>query len=531
MPRIRIEWVPVHTFGLGLLGFDHLHLVFQQDDGDGRHDQDAWYVIEGVREADGDTAYLGIEGADGRTSLAAANLAARDDLVAKIGTPEYRGSRPLPYDGNELQAWETMASLAREIERQDFPYVAYGPPGSPVPTINSSSAVASLVHYAGFDPSSQLPFGMHMSPGTTTLLGTGSDDAMRIEHGFTTLLGGDGRDVFYGGSRTGTIEKFYGGADDDLFHWSAGFNIIHGGQPQLDYEADGTDVIDYSGAGSVTITFNRHWVPHKVPQYVAAFETGFDHLFSVERIQWNGAGDRIVLRNGVALFEDDVIFKPHAEPDANDAAPADARHMRSGRLIAPDTPHNLLQGDAADDDLAGTPGSDTFYGGGGSDTLVGGAGSDGYVYFPGDGDDVIIDDGPAADLDELILAGGIAPADVWLHRPADDPGDLVLSLAGGGSIRIAGFFVAPAAGIERVVFDRAAAWSREDLMALAGTAPLPGDDMLVFQSELIDTGGTPATIIANPAPDPAPDHDASADASAIDIPLMSGIGDHHGWLF
>jgi Ca2+-binding RTX toxin-like protein len=535
MPQIRIEWVPVHTFGLGLFGFDHLHLVFQQDGGEIGHSQDAWYVLEGVREADGTKAFLGIEGADGRTSLAAANLAARDDLVVKIGTPDYRGSRPLPFDGNELQAWETMASVARDIERQDFPYVAYAPPGSPMPTINSSSAVASLVHYSGFDPSSQLPFGMRMSPGTTTLLGTGGDDAMRIEHGFTTLLGGDGRDAFFGGAAPGAIEKFYGGGDDDLFHWSSGFNIIHGGQPQLGYEADGTDVIDYSGAGTVTITFNRHWVPHKVPHYVAAFETGFDHLYSVERIQWNEASDRIVLRKGVALFEDNVILKPHAGLSGQDETPADAANVRGGRMLVTDTHHNLLQGDGAANVLNGTPGDDTFDGGAGYDTFVGGAGSDGYVYLPGDGDDVVIDDGPATDMDELILAGGIDPAAVSLLRPAADPADLVLSFAGGGSIRIADFFAAPASGIERVVFDRAPAWSRKDLKQLAGAAPLLDDDVLVFRPELVDTEATAASdsiaAAADPVPDPAAASYAHADASLIHIPIMGGFGGHEGWLF
>jgi hypothetical protein len=48
MPCIRIEWLPVQLFALGLLGFDHLQLVYQPDDTRSR--QDDWYVMEGVRE-------------------------------------------------------------------------------------------------------------------------------------------------------------------------------------------------------------------------------------------------------------------------------------------------------------------------------------------------------------------------------------------------------------------------------------------------------------------------------------------------
>jgi hypothetical protein len=196
--------------------------------------------------------------------------------------------------------WETMASYARDIEQQDYPYIAYGLPGSPTPTVNSSSAIASLIYYSGLDPPERPPFGLHLSPGTATLLGTGGGDVLRADASFTTLLGGRGNDEFFGGSDRNRIEKLYGGEGDDLFHWSPGFNIVHGGQPGLGYAHDGTD----SGAGEVRIAFNRYWVPHKVPNYVAVFAGGTDHLFSIERIQWNETTDRIVLGTGVDLVED-----------------------------------------------------------------------------------------------------------------------------------------------------------------------------------------------------------------------------------
>lgn len=348
MPRIRIEWIPVQTYGLGRLGFDHLQLVYQPDDTDFPARQDDWFVMEGVREATRQGTFLGIEGADGRTTLSVANLASRAELIAKIGTPDYRGSRPLPYGGDEFSVWETMSSYARDIEAEDFPYIAYGLPGSPTPTINSSSAVASLIYHSGLDPSELLPYGMHLSPGTATLLGTSGDDALRAEHGFTTILGGRGRDSFEGGHETVGIEKFYGGEGDDLFRWSPGFNIIHGGQPQLDYSADGTDVIDYSGAGTVTITVNRHWIPHKMPNYVAVFDAGIDHLFSVERIQWNARTDRIVLGKGVDLLEDDRVLQP-SSIDGSNVERIDASDVRSGLLVDTEGPTGFVE--SADDDL------------------------------------------------------------------------------------------------------------------------------------------------------------------------------------
>jgi Ca2+-binding RTX toxin-like protein len=481
MPRIRIEWVPVQTFGLGRLGFDHLQLVYQQSDADTAPNQDAWFVMEGVREAEPTGAFLGIEGADGRTTLAAANLAARENLVAKIGTPDYRGSRALPYGGDEFRAWETMASYARDIEMQDFPYIAYALPGSPAPTINSSSAIASLIYYSGLDPTQHLPNGMHLSPGMATRLGTSGDDAMRIEHGFTTLLGGSGRDEFVGGPGRHLTGKLYGGTGDDLFHWSAGFNIVHGGQPNVGYAADGVDVLDYSGAGVVTITANRHWVPHKTPNYVAVSSAGRDHLYSIERIQWNETTDRIVLGDGVDLVEDDVILEGRQARglDGGDVPPT-----RGARLIGGGhATTNLLLGDDGSTILHGSAGDDTLYGAPGNDTLQGGAGSDGYVYLPGDGCDVIVEAGSATDVDTLILAGGIAPVHVSLHRPAQAPGDLALAIDGGGSILIKDFFEGPESAVERIVFDAAPAWDGDALRALAAAAPvddaLPPDALMV----------------------------------------------------
>jgi Ca2+-binding RTX toxin-like protein len=452
---VRIEWVPVQLYGLGRLGFDHLQLVFEPGES-GRSAQDDWFVMEGVREATGDGAYLGIEGADGRTTLATANLAARAELADKIGTPEHRGSRALPYAGEEFGAWETMASYARDIEAEDFPYIAFGLPGSPTPTVNSSSAIASLVHYSGLDPTQTLPYGMHLSPGMSTLLGTGGDDRLRIEHGFTTLLGGRGADTFSGSDLPRPIEKFYGGEGDDVFRWSPGFNIAHGGQPQLDYGADGTDVIDYSGAGEVTITFNRHWIPHKVPNFVAVFDAGVDHLFSVERIQWNAKTDRIMLGKGVDLLEDDRVSRPNARLNGGDVRTAS---IAVENLAAP-TGSDRIVGGRGDDVVDTGAGDDTLYGAEGDDILIGGSGADGYVYLPGDGNDVIIDLAGTPDVDELILAGGIEPADVRVLRLDGD--DLLLAFAD-GSIRVCGYFVSPHAGIERVLFDHAAAWTREDI--------------------------------------------------------------------
>src|SRR5262249_38709437 len=123
---------------------------------------------------------------------------------------------------------------------------------------------------------------------------------------------------------------------DDFFHWSPGFNIVHGGQPGLPYAHDGSDVMDYSGAGAINITFNRYWIPHKVPSYVVTFPLGIDHLFSIERIQWNDGTDRVALGKGVDLIEDDVVLDRSAYDRSPGARHVRHEHVRSARLISDD---------------------------------------------------------------------------------------------------------------------------------------------------------------------------------------------------
>ncbi len=165
-PRIRIERYPVQTFKLGLFGFDHLQLVFQPDATPVGEAQDNWLLIEGLREWTSNGVRLSVEGWEGQTTIGEANGGTFGDaLTAKIDTPGSRGSRIVPVNGDEHMAWETMASFAGDIEAQGFPYIAITLPGSPLPTINSSSLVSSLLYYIGVDIRSVMPFGARMSPG------------------------------------------------------------------------------------------------------------------------------------------------------------------------------------------------------------------------------------------------------------------------------------------------------------------------------------------------------------------------------
>lgn len=300
MPAVSIERVPVQTLHLGLLGFDHLQIVFRPVISWPR--QEDWYVIEGVRDVAAGGVQLAVEGWHGGTTLAEANGGRVGAALSdRIGTSATRGARVIAEGEEAVRVWSTFVSYAAEIDAQRFPYIALALPASPIPTINSSSLVASLLHYAGIDPAGAAPAGLRLSPGMTTLLGTSRDDTLHTGPAFTTLVAGDGDDTLFGSSYAGRVEKLFGGRGNDTFHWSAGLNIIHGGQPGLAYAEDGTDTVDYTGIGVLRIEAVPQGEPHQAADFIVRHAWGEDRLHSIEEIVWDAARDSVSLGAGVAL--------------------------------------------------------------------------------------------------------------------------------------------------------------------------------------------------------------------------------------
>lgn len=330
MPSVTVERLPVQLLGLGLVGFDHLQIVFQY--GSSTH-QDDWFVIEGLREQDGSVARLAVEGWHGGTTLSDANGGlVGDDLARKIGTSAGRDAQQIAGGSEALSLWATLVSHAADIEAQRFPYIPMTLAASPLPTINSSSLVVSLLHHAGVRIEDALPSGLRFSPGTATLLGTSGDDALRATYGFTTLLGGGGDDVLAGSDVRGAVDKLYGGAGDDTIHWSRGVNILHGGQPGLAYADDGIDTVDYSGAGALRIDALPGGAPHQRPDFVVTHAGGRDYLLSIEEIVWDAASDHVTVGDGVGL----AGLPPGGEP-GRERSEADVRPGAT-LLLAPDDP-------------------------------------------------------------------------------------------------------------------------------------------------------------------------------------------------
>ena len=302
MGTIRIEFVPIALYNLGLFGLDHIQLVLE-DETDFVNLQDYWKVLEGTFDGGLRGATLGVLGEEGTIQLSTANDASREALVAKIGTPESRGSRIIKIGPDALSTWRDFADYAKEIQEQQLPYIGVAWPFGPTPIINSTSFITTLLWTIGLDINYVLPFGIRNSPGTGTILGTTHPDDITSGGNLLTVVTGFGEDKIHGSNNLIFLDKLYGGDDNDTIFWSEGENIIHGGQPHLAYALDGLDTIDYSGVGKVHIVSNKHSVEHKVANYTAAFESGSDQLFSIEQVAWDKKSDEITAGEGVELLE------------------------------------------------------------------------------------------------------------------------------------------------------------------------------------------------------------------------------------
>ncbi len=352
MAKLRIERALIKQGGLWAIGADHLSLVFQQDEFDDGLSQGIWRVIEGTRDvfAFGPD-QVGVDGVESPISLSSENGGLTGDALRDvIGTPSSRGSTVLP-SFSPASDWGTMLSVGRQIDDQQFPYFLISFSHSPLPTANSSSVVASLLHSIAIDIRDWMPTKFYtFTTGTRTLLGTFEEDSFELnsDFGFDTILSGLGEDALAGTDMFDRTEKFYGGRDDDLFYWSRGINLYHGGQPDLPYAEDGKDRLDYSGVGTVTVFAGQSPVPHLSPDFLAYHNGGsVDKLFSINELSWKEDSDTVLFGEGVVF--DNTRF----EMDFDEEVPGGAGDVMdfsgksSSLLLAPsDRPDVVLVGSA-----------------------------------------------------------------------------------------------------------------------------------------------------------------------------------------
>ena len=213
-----------------------------------------------------------------------------------------------------------------------------------------------------------------------------------------TILSGDGDDKLEGRDGLTETDKFYGGLGNDEIKWSKGINYIHGGQPVMPYEDDGTDLVDYTGVGIATLNYSKALIPDLVPDFTVVHSNGTDFLFSIERLCWSETNDQLVLGKGIELLKDKSWFQFFDQSPGTDGDIMDFSREQSGLLYRPSDEADiaLIQGGASPDDHSGifVESLETLIGSAGNDRIYASSGL--FKVDSGEGDDLLDGRGSAA---------------------------------------------------------------------------------------------------------------------------------------
>jgi Ca2+-binding RTX toxin-like protein len=277
-------------------------------------------------------------------------------------------------------------------------------------------------------------------------------------------LGGNGNDTLEGGLGNDTL---IGGGGDDTYLFARG---------------DGQDVLrefggdyQFGGGGSDILTFAAGIAPSEV--VVAQGDGGRDLVLTITgttdritlddaTINTNGNLEQVRFADGTIWSFADLLQKAAPATTGNDT------------LTGTDSAQ-LMTGSAGNDTLQALKGNDVLIGGLGNDLLIGGVHDDTYVFYLGDGQDIVRDNSGAVTSpgwDTLVFGPGITSGGITVAQQASG-GDLLISINGTtDSVLLNWDINYPDYRIDRVLFADGTSLTHGELLALA-IMPTSGDDV------------------------------------------------------
>ena len=237
-------------------------------------------------------------------------------------------------------------------------------------------------------------------------LGTSQGETLYALPNIRDVYGLEGDDNIVG---TSAGHFFSGGKGDDVLNAFGVDNVFY-------YEyGDGVDTISIGGSNSAGVNLLNFGTGIQRSQ-VSLWKEGDDLIFGVE------GGGRITISGHFLVSEvgelnklTDVVFADGSSWENFDVDVPDNSVIVEGVQIIGDDLSNQIFGGAGDDFLVGMGGDDLIWGGAGNDILVGGQGNDTYVFLPGDGQDVIAEEGGVdGEVDVLLL--DFDPGELWFSR-------------------------------------------------------------------------------------------------------------------
>ncbi len=324
-------------------------------------------------------------------------------------------------------------------------------------TDQAGASISQLLTLVIQDPGNTGSQGQHIvgTIDADVLVGTAYDDVMNGLESNDTLSGGAGNDQIFGAQGDDTLhgdegnDSLYGGEGSDQLYGWAGDDLLNG--------EDGDDTL-YGGEGDDQLF---GWIGADTMHG----DAGNDLMYGGEgndlMYGWEG-NDQL---NGDA--GEDQLFGGLGNDELYGWADSDTLNGDEGDdiLLGGDgddilygwADNDQLYGEAGHDILVGGEGADILSGGVGNDEHYGGTGDDLYVFFSGDGEDLIVEESTDTNATDIVQLRDIASTDAYLLSRVGD--DLHITI-GSDVIMIRDQFATDAAAIEEIHF-------KDDVVLLA----------------------------------------------------------------
>jgi len=293
--------------------------------------------------------------------------------------------------------------------------------------------------------------------GRDTLDGGAGIDTIDGGEGGDTLIGGAGDDIV-GGAFSTSAQSDYGSASN-TYEGGAGNDTLNGTMWNDVFRfnlGDGADRIIETPVNTTSIgNSNADQVvfgPGILPEHLTAQRSGDDLIVRYSATDsFTVVGWFLDYRRQVERFYFTIGGVPQqlmTDDDVQRLAFIQNGTAGNDVLNGDGTYGDSLFGLGGADQLFGNGGADLLDGGAGNDTLDGGSGSDVFVFGPGYGSDLVIDDGATSYTDVVRLAATVSPSMVTYSRSGND---IVLALSSGEQLRIRDGML-PSRPIEQITF-------------------------------------------------------------------------------
>ncbi|WP_298965669.1 putative Ig domain-containing protein [uncultured Roseibium sp.] len=302
----------------------------------------------------------------------------------------------------------------------------------------------------------------------TVLYGMGGDDWLSAKRGASgdfVAYGGDGDDDINAYDNANT--RLDGGAGNDRILSSVGSDLVYGGEGDDRLFASASNDLYDGGDGFDVLTAVSQFNPYSkfyvdLEQGIYA-DYGSNNLINPDYVVV-GQNVLVSIEGYIGKYGLDLVLGSSIDNLIDGGHGDDTLYGRGG--------NDELFGGKSDDKLYGEEGDDQLSGGYQDDQLFGGGGSDTYYFGEDDGDDVIVENGSASDIDTLEFTGSnLEVSDVSFNIVGDDEKDLRITVLDTGStVLIEDQFESLTdndVNVERIVFSDGTVWDEDAIWAAA----------------------------------------------------------------